>query len=138
MALLTRRDDGRLSHRTTMSPRDIVGCNVQRLRRRYESRAPRGSATWAADDDVHFRNERHRQDLWMVWQCGVHEYAALADDSPAARCRASDRSGRFHQPDYRIPGADRGVCDVLVHDGGDVDLPQLLGGERSDGRNAGD
>ena len=37
-----------------------------------------------------------------------------------------------------IPGASRGVCDVLVHDGGDGVVPQLLGVQRNDGGNAGD
>jgi hypothetical protein len=41
-------------------------------------------------------------------------------------------------PGDGIAGACCGVCDVLVHDGCDGAVPQLLGGERSAGWDAGD
>ena len=50
-----------------MSSHDIVGFQVGRLEERHDdSRSPGCSAARTVDDDVHFRDQRDWEGIWMV------------------------------------------------------------------------
>jgi len=50
-----------------MSSHDIVGFQVGRIEERHDdSRSPGCSAARTVDDDVHFRDQRDWEGIWMV------------------------------------------------------------------------
>src|SRR5258708_1408692 len=89
-ALLTCRGGLRLCHRRPMSSHDRADPGLEKKGRHDDSRSAGNSGVWTADDDLHFRDQRDWQDLWMVWQRSVYEHQALAVDSGAASCGDGD------------------------------------------------